>query len=51
MRMLLNVQMPHEPFNTMVRNGKAGAALGRILDEIKPEAAYFTEQNGKRGAF
>ena len=50
MRMLLNVRMPHEPFNTLVRQGKAGAALGRILDDIKPEAAYFTEQDGKRGA-
>ncbi len=49
MRMLLNVRMPHEPFNTLVRQGKAGAILGRILDEIKPEAAYFTEQNGARG--
>jgi hypothetical protein len=49
MRMLLNVQMPHEPFNTLVRQGKAGAILGRILDDIKPEAAYFSEQDGKRG--
>ena len=49
MRMLLNVRMPHEPFNTLVRQGKIGAVMGRILDEIKPEAAYFTEQDGKRG--
>ncbi len=49
MRMLLNVRMPHEPFNTLVRQGKIGAVLGRILDDIKPEAAYFTEQDGKRG--
>ena len=50
MRMLLNVRMPHEPFNTLVRRGKAGAILGRILDDIKPEAVYFTEQSGMRGA-
>ena len=49
MRMLLNVRMPHEPFNTLVRKGKAGAILGRILDDIKPEAVYFSEQDGKRG--
>ena len=49
MRMLLNVRMPHEPFNTLVRQGKAGAILGRILDDIKPEAVYFSEQDGKRG--
>jgi hypothetical protein len=50
MRMLLTVTMPHEPFNTLVRKKKAGEILGRILQEIKPEAAYFTEQDGKRGA-
>jgi len=47
--MLVNVQMPHEPFNTLVRKGTAGAILGRIIDEIKPEAVYFTEQDGRRG--
>lgn len=50
MRMLLNVRMPHEPFNTLVRQGKIGAVMGRVLDDIKPEAVYFSEQNGKRGA-
>ena len=50
MRMVLNVQMPHEPFNTLVREGKAGAIIGRILEDIKPEAVYFTEQDGTRGA-
>ena len=50
MRMLMTVEMPHEPFNTLVRKGKAGELLGKILAEIKPEAAYFTEQDGKRGA-
>ena len=50
MRMLLNVVVPHEPFNTAVRNGTAGETIGRILEEIKPEAVYFTEQDGRRGA-
>jgi hypothetical protein len=50
MRMLLNVILPCEPFNTAVRNGTVGPAIHRILEEIRPEAAYFTEQNGHRGA-
>ena len=50
MRMLLTVTIPHEPFNTLVREKKAGTILQRILEEIKPEAAYFTEQDGTRGA-
>ena len=50
MRILLNITIPLEPFNSFVRDGTAGQKIGRILDEIKPEAIYFTEQNGGRGA-
>jgi hypothetical protein len=49
MKMLLTVEFPHEPFNSLVRSGKAGEIIGRILETIKPEVAYFTEQEGKRG--
>ncbi len=49
MRMLLMVEIPHEPFNSLVRSGKIGEIMGRILETIKPEAAYFTEQDGTRG--
>ena len=50
MRMLLDITIPHEPFNSLVRQGAASKKLGEILDAIKPEAVYFTEQEGKRGA-
>jgi hypothetical protein len=50
MRMILNVTIPHEPFNSYVRDGSAGAKIQKILDTLKPEAVYFTEQDGKRGA-
>jgi len=50
MRILLDITVPHEPFNTAVRDGTAGQKLGRILDELKPEATYFTEKDGGRGA-
>lgn len=49
MRMLMNVTIPPEPFNSLVRKGTAGETIGKILDEVKPEAVYFTEQDGKRG--
>jgi hypothetical protein len=48
MRMLVHVTMPNEPFNTHVKNGSAPAKMKRILDELKPEAAYFTEFDGRR---
>ena len=50
MRMLLNISLPHDPFNAAVKDGSAGQKLGRIIDETKPEAIYFTEQQGGRGA-
>ncbi len=50
MRMLLNIRIPHEPFNAFVRDGTIGEVMAKILEETKPEAAYFTEQDGTRGA-
>jgi len=50
MRMLMHVKLPHEPFNAAVRNASAGKTIERILAETKPEAVYFTEYDGRRGA-
>jgi hypothetical protein len=50
MRMLMNITIPPEPFNTAVRDGSAGLTIKRILEETKPETAYFTERDGERGA-
>lgn len=50
MRVILDITIPNEPFNTLVRKGEAGKKLGAILDVLKPEAIYFTSQDGKRGA-
>lgn len=49
MRILLNVKFPHRPFNDAVKDGTAGSKLNRILEALKPEAAYFTEMDGHRG--
>jgi hypothetical protein len=51
MRVILHVTMPLEPFNSYVRDGSAGKKIQKILEEIKPEAAYFTETDGHRGGF
>ena len=50
MRMLMTVELPHEPFNKAVREGTVGSTLNRILEDLQPEAVYFTEQDGRRGA-
>ena len=46
----MNVRFPHEPFNTLVIEGKVGEIMRRILDDLKPESIFFTEQGGTRGA-
>jgi hypothetical protein len=49
MKMLLMVECPNEPFNSLVKAGEVGKVIEGILQSIKPEAAYFTEQDGLRG--
>lgn len=49
MRMLMEVIYPLEKFNKAVADGSIGKKTKAILEEIKPEAAYFTERDGKRG--
>lgn len=48
--MLLNVRIPNEPFNAAVKKGTAGQTMNNIIEEAKPEAVYFTEQDGVRCA-
>ena len=50
MKMLLDITLPHQPFNAAVKDGTVGSKLNRILEATKPEAVYFTDQNGQRGA-
>ena len=50
MRFLVHLQFPIEPFNSYVREGSVGARIKKILAAVKPEAAYFTEHHGTRGA-
>lgn len=49
MKMLLTVEFPLEPFNAFVRDGTIGQKINRVLESIKPESVYFTEQDGARG--
>ncbi len=50
MRILMHVTFPHEEFNATVRDGSIAKKMARIMEEQKPEAAYFTEFAGRRSA-
>ncbi len=50
MRMIMLVDFPVEPFNTLVRNGTVGVKIQKVLEDVKPEAVYFSEREGARGA-
>jgi hypothetical protein len=50
MKMLFNITLPNAPFNAAVKDGTAGEKLDRILKALKPEAIYFTDHDGLRGA-
>ena len=50
MRILMNISFPVAAFNKRLRDGTANQTLARIVEDQKPEAIYFTEQDGQRGA-
>ncbi len=50
MRMIMQVTIPNAKFNALVKDGTVGQKIQKILDDAKPEAVYFTEYAGHRGA-
>lgn len=49
--MLLKVSMPVETGNAAAKSGALGTTIQKILADMKPEAAYFTEDGGQRTAY
>ena len=51
MRCLMKVSIPVESGNTRICDGTLPKTLESILGELKPEAAYFCDDDGKRTGF
>lgn len=51
MRFLVKVNIPVETGNAAAKEGKLSTTIQSILEDLKPEAAYFTEEKGQRTGF
>jgi hypothetical protein len=52
MRMMMQIAIPVEAGNQAARTGAFGASFQKMLEALKPEAAYFTTgTSGERGGF
>lgn len=51
MRTLLKVSIPVQTGNAAIQDGTLPKTIETILADLKPEAAYFTDDNGKRTGF
>jgi hypothetical protein len=51
MRVLLKVNIPVETGNAAAKAGKLGTTIQSILADLKPEAAYFTDDKGQRTGY
>jgi hypothetical protein len=51
MRVLLKVSIPVAEGNAAIAAGTLGPTINSILSDLKPEAAYFAEENGTRTGF
>jgi DNA primase len=49
--MMLQVVMPVETANAAIRASQFAPFVQKVLADLKPEAAYFTETNGTRSGY
>jgi hypothetical protein len=48
MRFMLSVRIPSEKANALIKEGKFPQTVQSIMEELQPEAAYWTDMDGVR---
>jgi hypothetical protein len=51
MRIMLRVSLPAEESNRAIMDGTLPKVIDKAMAELKPEAAYFTTENGRRTGY
>ena len=51
MRMMLKAVMDTAAGNTVIADGSISQVVGRLIDQLHPEAAYFAGEDGQRACF
>jgi hypothetical protein len=51
MRFMLSVRIPSEKANALIKEGKFPQTVQSIMEELQPEAAYWTDMDGVRGGY
>ena len=51
MRFMLTFRIPMDAGNELIKGGKVDETMRSVLDDLKPEAAYFGDIEGGRGGY
>ena len=51
MRILLKIEIPTQKGNEVIKKGTLAQTMKSILDEQKPESAYFATSGGNRAGY
>ena len=51
MRFMITCRVPTERANALMQEGRFPQTFQSIMEELQPEAAYFTDVEGARGAY
>ena len=51
MRFMISARIPTEKTNALIKEGRFPQTFQSIMEDLQPEAAYFTDVDGARGGY